>query len=237
MSETSQPNPPAEPVKDSAPAPETKAVATAASDLTETLIEGMPQVTSKDSPGPIPGSPAPAETPVNVAVQVDKKGQKFDPAIHAADENGNPKTNSFGNFYSKNVGRGRKGPAEDSPKVEEPAKPVEFAGVPRVETPAPDAPPDEALGAAMMLVPTVDGIMQSVFSDGVALTDQDKQIVTPVLAAYMRSKNMKDIPPGIALAMITVAIYGPKFAKPSVKERITLIILKVRSFFAKKSTR
>jgi len=232
MSETNE-SPAAEPAKVSAP-PETSsaAVPVVADDLTKDLITGMPEVTDPKVSNPTAetlASPAPA----NVAGAIDKKGVKFDPNIHAANPDGSPKVNSFGSFYSKNVGRGSKGPKSDKSETSgaptannEPAK---FAGVEE-----PPSPPDEATGAAMMLVPTVDGIMQSVFSEGVALTDQDKAIVTPVLAAYMRSKNMKDIPPGIALAMITVAIYGPKFAKPSVKERLTLIILKIKNLFGKK---
>ncbi len=228
MSETTATTPAAEPVKVSAP-PETSGAAlpVGADDLTKDLITAMPEVTDKS----VVSSPA-TETPANIAVAVDKKGVKFDPNIHAANSDGSPRVNSFGSFYSKNVGRGAKKapgtPAEPSaaPSTNEPAK---FAGVEQ-----PPGEPDAAAGAAMMLVPTVDGLMQSLFSEDVALTEQDKQVVTPVLASYMRSKNMKDIPPGIALAMITVAIYGPKFSKPSVKERLTLIVLKVRNFFAKK---
>lgn len=229
MSETSAQPPAAEPAKVSAP-PETSGAAlpVGADDLTKDLITAMPEVTDKTVV-----SPPATETPANIAVAVDKKGVKFDPNIHAANSDGSPKVNSFGSFYSKNVGKGAKrAPASttSTPGTEQTTdEPAKFAGVEQ-----PPGEPDAAAGAAMMLVPTVDGLMQSLFSEGVALTEQDKQVVTPVLAAYMRSKNMKDIPPGIALAMITVAIYGPKFSKPSVKERLTLIVLKVRNFFAKK---
>lgn len=238
MSETNQ-NPASapEPIAPIKTAEDFEALPVAASELTQELIKGMPEPTSGEGVHPVetaaPAQPvAPAPVEAHVADQIDGKGQKFDPALHATNEDGTPKRNTKGNFYSRYIGRA--GAGRKAGETGEPTEAASFAGVEQAAPSVPPAMKDEAEGAALMLVPTVDGVMQSVFSADIALTDDDKKVITPVLAAYMRSKNMKDIPPGMALVMVAVAVYAPKFQKPTVKERIALIWLKLKNLTNKK---
>ncbi len=255
MSETTKENP--------APAPApiaavnsietaTPAKPVSASDLTAPLIAGMPEVTGGSEPKETP-LPDPGTAPLPGFEIKDDFGTVFNPAEHKADEKGNPVKNKAGRFYSKFIGRagsarkagvGQIGdfvrdnlPADGGPK-----DPPTFEGAPGGTVPAPsggemsraEPQPDPADGMALMLIPTIDGVMQSLFSEGVALSNKEKEIMQPVAAAYLRSKGAKDIPPGLALTMVAVAIYGPKFQKPTVKERITLIALKLKTWFARK---
>lgn len=218
-----------------------------ASDLTGSLISGMPEVTK---PNEATESKADLIGPKKENTPQDDAGVSFDPFIHKANEDGTPAKNKNGRFYSKFIGRaGSKRKSENgngvSPAPQKPSEPGLFEETPKFEgldngTPSPVSnapasvqatPPDEAQGATLLLIPTVDGCMQSLFGPDIALTEEDKKIAEPITASFLRSKNMKDIPPGIALAMVAVAIYGPKFQKPTVKEKLILIWIKIRGFF------
>lgn len=234
------------------------AIPVSPSNLTENLIAGMPvpQEPKTERPAPVfvteePKLPDPG-TGVLPGFEIkDDGGTVFNPAEHAADENGNPKKNAKGRFYSKFIGRGgaaKKAAAGGNPApvapVNRPAPKFEGAPennrIPTIEQvdavqPGSDAPPaghqtpDAAQGMALMVIPTVDGIAQNLFGPDVALSAQEKQVLEPVCAEYMRAKNIKDISPGWALVATVSAIYLPKFAKPTVKERLTLIVLKIRN--------
>lgn len=256
MSETTNQNPGTAPEKTNA-AIETPGATAAkpvtASDLTGPLIAGMPEVTKTSAPTEEAQLPDPGTAPLPGFEIKDDFGTVFNPAEHKADEKGNPVKNKAGRFYSKFIGRAgsaRKAGvgniadfvANNKPADGGPKEPPTFEGAP--ETPSNPAPavdpagtapqPDPADGMALMLIPTIDGVMQSLFSEGVALSNKEKEIMQPVAAAYLRSKGAKDIPPGLALTMVAVAIYGPKFQKPTVKERITLIALKLKTWFSRK---
>jgi hypothetical protein len=220
-----------------------------ASDLTGSLISGMPEVTK---PNEATVSKPDLIGPVKsiVSTPQDDAGVSFDPFIHMTEEDGSPAKNKRGRFYSKFIGRaGSKRKSENgngiSPAPQPQSEPGIFDEKPKFEgldngTPspvsnapasAPANPPDEAQGATLLLIPTVDGCMQSLFGPDIALSDEEKKIAEPITANFLRSKNMKDIPPGIALAMVAIAIYGPKFQKPTVKEKLILMWIKIRGIF------
>lgn len=242
------------------PLPDAPAIPVAPGNLTENLIAGMPVPQEKpvERPAPVfltdePKFPDPGTAPLPgfEPLEKDDGGTVFNPAEHASDENGKPKKNARGRFYSKFIGRGgaakRAGataPGSAAPKTERPLP--KFEGAPennRIPTaeqvdavqPGQDArgpgeqTPDAAEGMSLMIIPTVDGIAQSVFGPDIALTGNDVKAAQPVLAGYLRQKNVRDISPGWALVAVCSAIYLPKFAKPTVKERLTLLVLKVRN--------
>lgn len=218
-----------------APTSETKATPAAPAELTSDLIAGMPEVTHS-----IPNGDTKPEAASNPPIELtDDHGIRFDPNVHKTDEKGNPVKNKAGYFYSKFIGRAgsaRKAAggvhASNGNSASE-AKP-KFAGVDEAPA-APAAPaepekPDVAAGMSLMILPMVDGIMQKLFSRDIALEKDDKEILAPTLAAYLRAKNAKDIPPGLALTMVALAVYLPKFEKPTVAERFVLITTKLKGW-------
>jgi SAM-dependent MidA family methyltransferase len=58
---------------------------------------------------------------------------------------------------------------------------------------------------------------------------EERQMVCKPLAAYMKSKEMKDLPPGVVLSFVVLAYSMPRFAQPSTKEKL------VRGWFWLKS--
>lgn len=231
-----------------------------ASDLTGNLIAGMPEGPKTERPAPVfqtdePKLPDPGTTPLPgfEALPVkDDGGTEFDPSQHMANPDGSPAKNKKGRFYSKFIGRGgaAKKTGENgnpTPQVERPAPKFDGAPPEKVFLNGADggpgeikvtvnqpAQPDEADGISLLVIPTVDGIAQAIFGKDIALSPDEMKNAQPAVAAYMRAKNAKDISPGWALVLIATAIYGPKFQKPTVKERIALYILKIKNLFNRK---
>ncbi len=195
--------------------------------LAAPLISAMPGPSGTSA---LPIVPPLAGTAEHIAKETDSRGVEFDPALHVADDNGRPKRNKKGYFYSKNIGRGgaaRLEEDDDEPKVT-------FAGL---TDPAGEGTPDaKAQGLAEMFVPLLDGAMQNVFTEGVALTETDKKQIMPIAAGYIKAKGMTDVPPGVALTLALVGIYAPKFTKPTVKERCALLYMKLSAMFKKKTS-
>jgi hypothetical protein len=263
MAETTT-KPDAAPVIPAINPPDAAALPVVPGNLTESLIAGMPAV-PENRPAPIfntdePKLPDPGTLalPGILPPEKDEAGNLFNPLEHAAEENGTPKRNSKGLFYSKFIGRGgaakraAAGVGDGTPAGHSPfgkgnvgvvARPLpKFEGAPETANGGPGdtttaqpaatnhAEPDAAEGMSLMIIPTVDGIAQALFGKEIALTPEDISVARPAVAGYMRAKNAKDISPGWALVLICTAIYGPKFAKPTVKERVTLLFLKIKNF-------
>lgn len=54
------------------------------------------------------------------------------------------------------------------------------------------------------------------------------------LAAYLKSKEVKDIPPGMMLTIVLVAYSAPRFQAPSTRDKIKIGWLKVKTLFKRK---
>lgn len=52
--------------------------------------------------------------------------------------------------------------------------------------------------------------------------EQERQGVCVALEAYMRTKQMRDIPPGVMLTLVVVAYSTPRFTQPSTKMKLAL---------------
>lgn len=224
-----------------------------ADDLTGPLIAGMPEVTgeNKDNTnefvGPSLPTPEITTNPLEKTIfPLDDRGNPFDPFTHKADENGKPLKNKKGLYYSKYIGRGgaqkkasSHGTSEtnETPVYEKPSPSFEGveggAPVNNSDTIQKEQAIDEATGVALLAVPTFDGLMQTLFTGDVALTAEEMARINPFAANYIRSKGLKDVPPLAALALIVIATYAPKFAKPTVKERCVLFYMKIRNIFSK----
>jgi hypothetical protein len=63
----------------------------------------------------------------------------------------------------------------------------------------------------------------------------EDQMVVPVLAKYLESKQMPDLPPGIMLTMVLAAYAAPRFREPATKEKIKGVWFWVRSKLGRKN--
>jgi outer membrane biosynthesis protein TonB len=50
-------------------------------------------------------------------------------------------------------------------------------------------------------------------------------------AAYLRTKNIIDVPPGVALAFALITYVAPRINKPKVQTRVGFVLMKVKNFF------
>ena len=203
-----------------------------ASDLVTPLTEGMPEPTNSPmgenpegvetleaSPEPATASPAPA---VFQAGQVDSRGTVFDPVKHMSDETGRPKTDSNGNFYSKNIGRKRKaqgGQVEGSER--EPSFETTF------DREAPSAPSsiaslDRFDLAAELYCRTGYGVAVTAFSDEgwQPENDSEHRALKSAVANYLRVKNQEDLPPGLALGFAVAAYAGKRVTRPKTADKL-----------------
>lgn len=66
----------------------------------------------------------------------------------------------------------------------------------------------------------------------------ERQNVCSCLSVYLKTKEVKDIPPGLMLTIVVVAYAGPRLAVPTTRDKIKPAVLwgwnKVKSFFARK---
>ena len=63
----------------------------------------------------------------------------------------------------------------------------------------------------------------------------EDQMIVPVLAKYLESKQMPDLPPGIMLTLVLAAYAAPRFREPATKEKIKGVWFWVRSKFGRKN--
>jgi hypothetical protein len=63
----------------------------------------------------------------------------------------------------------------------------------------------------------------------------EDQMVVPVLAKYLESKQMPDLPPGIMLTLVLAAYAAPRFREPATKEKIKGVWFWVRSKLGRKN--
>jgi len=191
-----------------------KAEAVTADDLVDNnLVSGNPAVMENLAQPPAPEFSVPAVSDV----PIDASGQKFDPTRHHIDENGKPRVNFKGNFYG--TGRKKKNP--------ENAQPV-------FDTPPGEVQPDKYPALAETLLRIGYGPLELVLSEEIRTTPEEHQALKLTLAEWLRVSEMQDLPPWLAFTCVAAGVYLPKFSKPTVKERLTLVWLKMRTLFSRK---
>lgn len=171
--------------------------------------------------GPEPAAPTFEPQPA-IQNEKDRDGKTFDPATHAANPDGTPKKNKFGNFYRKDVGRKRNNGESTTQQ-------------PSFETPQNSNSPhfnenrvDEYEAMAETCLRLGDGAMVSILTDDVKLEDPEFLTLKSALVPALRSSGIKDIPPWMAFSLVGLGIYLPKLQKPKAKERVGAIINKLR---------
>lgn len=219
------------------PPQDTPAETVDAGQLVAPLGERMPPVTD--------GATAPEEKPPSEAgpaspspqVWRDARGTLFDPANHATNEDGTPKTNKFGNFYSKAVGQ--KGKIPGARPTATPRPPPSFAISSGGPMPAPGANDDEMTadsfdGMAEVYLQSSYGPAMLLFSEEVKPDKDEHAALRQALAAVLRKRQATELSPEWTFGLLAIAIIVKKTEKPRVRERLALWWLKVKGLFGRK---
>lgn len=187
---------------------------------------------SSGSDGGTPTSPPVADVVVRVVAR-DGAGDVFDPAIHVADNLGNPSITKTGRF------RKRKTTGKSAPKSSR------SAAVPKLNlgadsendensddsaeifTNTPQSDPLEAQKlrmaaetAANMYIGT--GLMIFGMEWQPSPDKSDREMLVIAFEDYFRSKGVVDIPPGIALSLALFSYAVPRLSQPQTSSRIAL---------------
>lgn len=204
-----------------------------ADELTEPLATAMPAPTVAN--GEFSETPAPVEIK-------DSRNKIFDPAIHAAKEDGTPAKNKHGRFYPKNLGKH----GNPTPKrVEIPAAPrradPSFANVsgggpaPSSSTPLEVMPlgEDEYTALAEVYLQMSYGPLMALFSAEIRPIPDEHHVLKHALAGWLRSMKAKQFSPGMAFALAASGIFMAKFEKPTVREKGALLWVRVKQIWSK----
>ena len=206
-----------------------------ADEIIAPLGERMPPLTEGQTK-----EAAPAEQPKTEEL-VDRKGVKFDPAIHAVDETGKPKTNFIGNFYSNKQGRGAKGKkidgSSDAPKpLDRPAPSFNVPGGSSLTVDpnlGKEPTPDEFDMMAEVYLQSAYGPLMLTFSEAMRPDNEQHKALKQSLAAWLRYKKATELSPGWGFAVTAAAVFVAKTAEPTVKERIAMWTIRIKGWFKK----
>lgn len=227
---------------ESLPRVEIEAVPISAADLGAPLADNMPEPTNAGSGNTenMPGMGEDAENnprnpPLTGEIK-DKSNRLFDPNRHAANFDGSPKFNKNGFFISKTLGRPKKGSESETSSgpgvgTKEHAK----SGASYFNT---SGIPDEYDQAAELYLNLGYGLAASWFSDEIRPESQEEHASLKMpLSAVLREKGVVDLSPTQMFLISLGAYIAKKAQKPTVKERFTLLYLKVRNLWSRKNER
>lgn len=135
------------------------------------------------------------------AALTDADGRPFDPAIHVAAEDGSPVVNAKG-FIRKKSGRG-------SPKSK--------LGAPIVQ--APPVKVGHQIAEAIFMLGRVIGGEEWAPRADVELGIDERAQMRDAWGRFAEEKGWSDVPPGLAVVIVTGAYVAPRFALPQTRSR------------------
>ena len=240
--------------------PSPAAPVTAATLAAENMV---PEMNTPPSAAPLPAAPrnAPVSTaPVDYRGKRNKWGEVFDPDVHKICSDGRPYYDTKGHFRRKLLGRPRldeqkrshHAKPKETPDTPPPHVPEAPSGPAFTAFDAPafndGSPAGAAPGASPLPAPggpdkyelaaegfckLGDAVMIRFFSEEIANSKDEHAALKTALAPALRESDIGDMPPWVAFSMVALAVYLPKFEKPTVKQRAAVLYLKVRGFFAR----
>lgn len=145
----------------------------------------------------------------------DKDGNAFDPEIHETDENGNPKKNYRGLLKM------RRGAKKKKPQPEPGASFVNAEKAPGAEPGESQPAISESYAAAFTVVEMTDGAAIAFIAPEMGASDPEKKFLTDCWAKYLDSKGVSDIPPGVALCMGLLTVYGGKLRHEKPRSKVS----------------
>ena len=148
----------------------------------------------------------------------DRNGEAFDPDIHVTDENGEPKLTQNGSLRIK--------PGKGSSKYKRDQGSSVGAGPRGQTTGAAAGPPRDPYAAGAAIADSIFALGQVIGGDEWAPvhdpktgTDERAQM-KQAWGRYCAEKGIGDVPPGVAVTMVTVAYIAPRLAMPKTKTRL-----------------
>lgn len=185
--------------------------------------------------------PEPQEHAINKAAEevanaaqnpVDKSGTRFDPAIHETGPDGKPVTGVRGNFRAK---RGRKGGGAASVMASTGASsPVDAkkAEAARQSLLAGGAAAQMLITAGMLL----GGEEWKPVKDEKAGIDE-QAILAGAFGEYFKTKEVKDVPPGVALTFALMLYIAPRFAMPQTQAKVSTLKARIVQWWVNRKLR
>ena len=203
-----------------------------ADEIIAPLGERMPPLTEGQTKESAPPDSPKFERPK------DASGTEFDPENHAVDENGTPKKNFKGNFYSNKQGRGRKGKVSTESTTPAPDRGAPSFNVPGGAPVDPnlgkEATPDEYDMMAEVYLQSAYGPLMIALSESMRPDVEQHKALKQSLSAYLRYKKATELSPGWGFAVTAAAVFVAKTAEPSVKERLAMWGVRIKGWFGKK---
>lgn len=193
--------------------------------LAENLIGGMSEVSEHVVENHIAQQ---NEQEQQNAAATDKRGDTFNPDIHAVDSDGNPKMTGSGYFAKK---RGRKGGSTAKSTI---------GGVPQNEAQQPSAMDIQknkqrmagsAAANSLIMVGMVLGGEEWNPIKNVEHGIDEKNNLETAFADYFEAKGMDDIPAGIALSIAIVGYAAPRFTMPKTQARSKSVFGKIKKWW------
>ncbi len=217
--------------KETGDTPDSQVTQTTAEELVAPLADRMPPVTeSAETVSSAPVEPA-------VVRPQDDGGTPFDPDRHAVDEFGNPRKNRSGRYYSKLLGKKGEGKGGAAGKKSETVRAQPTFNVDD-GSPAPSGEngpvQDQYDAMAEVYLQSAYGPLIVGFTDEARPDEQEHAALKIALANYLRFKQATELSPGWGLSATIAAVLVRKSAKPKVKERIALLYIRVKDWFAKR---
>lgn len=210
-----------------------------AQDLTAPLAERMPPITEETSAPPPPEpTPAPVAVPSGPALY-DSRRVKFSPLRHQVNADGTPKRNAKGNFilteeYRNGKQRVRVPSANGAAPIPGGSRgEAQFSTPEQKSEPGANVPDEYDLLAEVYLQSSYGPLMLA-FSPAIRPNGEEHGALKQSLAALLRHKQAKELEPTWAFALTATAVFVSKTSEPTVKEKLALYWLRVRSWFAKK---
>lgn len=164
----------------------------------------------------------------------DTKGRGFDQELHAVDDSGNPIITTKGKLKLKKRGRPSKvGTSKTSTPVDSGIE-SRVGGVPT----APDQGEmqSRAMGvySANLLISLGRAIGGEEWEPRKDEAFDERENLEIAFGDYFTAKEMKDIPPGLALSLALSTYMLPRFMMPTTKKRTLSFVDKMKLLFLKK---
>lgn len=172
--------------------------------------------------------------PVNpFAGLVDTRGREFDKDLHAVDDSGNPIITTKGKLKLKKRGRPAKGETKAAVSVDSGIE-SRIGGV--SPGPAPEEIQSRALGvySANLLISLGRSIGGEEWEPRKDEAFDERENLEIAFGDYFAAKELKDIPPGIALSLAVSTYIGPRLFMPTTKKRTLSFMDKMKLLFMKK---
>lgn len=165
----------------------------------------------------------------------DKSGARFDPAVHQTGPDGKGVIGARGNWLLK---RGRKAGTANTAANVASTLPIP----PAVDTKKAEAEHQAriagAAAAQMLFVAgrVIGGEEWAPRKDEKTGVDEEA-LIAGAFGDYFKAKDVKDIPPGAALAFVLLMYAGPRFTMPKTQERVKSIKARIVQWWVNRKLR